>query len=369
LEHAPTYGGRTEAPPRAVNETPGGITGVRTVFLTLMENQDWSVVRTNKYCPYIQSLLPSASYAERYYSPPSLHPSEPNYLWLVAGTNFGIRDDQLPAVNHQSSTNTLFHLLDRKGIPWKCYAENISGTNIPVTNVSPYVPRHVPFLFFDSVRTNLDYVTNHIRPFAELSQDLTNGTLPRFCFLVPNLTNDMHSLASGSPSALKQGDDWLSRQLPAILSSEAYTNGGALFLTWDEGDDDGDGPIGMVVLSPRAKGGGYHNSVFYTHGFTLRTMQDIFDVRPYLADAAYATGLDDLFQTLRIAQVTIVRDQLEFTVANAVEDRTYRLETSIDFEHWLPLESGRPGTTSLVFTEVLPPPAPPRFYRVVQEPQ
>src|SRR5256885_3620186 len=40
----------------------------------------------------------------------SLHPSLPNYLWLEAGTNFGILDDNDPSSNHQSSTSHLVNL-------------------------------------------------------------------------------------------------------------------------------------------------------------------------------------------------------------------------------------------------------------------
>ena len=61
------------------------------MFVILMENYNWSDIKGNPDTPYINhSLLPLASYAEHYFNPPSVHPSEPNYLWLEAGTNFGI---------------------------------------------------------------------------------------------------------------------------------------------------------------------------------------------------------------------------------------------------------------------------------------
>src|SRR5256885_15699773 len=62
-------------------------------------------------------------------------------------------------------------------------------------------------------------------------------------------------------------------------------------------EDDGDGPIGMIVLSPDAKGGGYSNTIHYTHSSTLRTLEEIFGVTPLLGDAAHATDLSDLFKT------------------------------------------------------------------------
>jgi hypothetical protein len=46
---------------------------------------------------------------------------------------------------------------------------------------------------------------------------------------------------------------------PLITESDEYKEGGALFIIWDEAEDNGkfsDGPIGMFILSPFAKGGG-----------------------------------------------------------------------------------------------------------------
>ena len=92
-----------------------------------------------------------------------------------------------------------------------------------------------------------------------------------------------------------EGDTWLSNTVSMILSSQAYSNSGAIFITWDEGTSSSDGPIGMIVVSRLAKGGGYSNTVDYTHSSTLRSMQEIFKVTPPLRDAVNATDLSDLF--------------------------------------------------------------------------
>src|SRR5581483_823449 len=72
---------------------------VPTVFLILMENHNWSSISGSPSAPYINGLLAQASYALNYNNPPGNHPSEPNYLWLEAGTNFGITNDNPPASN------------------------------------------------------------------------------------------------------------------------------------------------------------------------------------------------------------------------------------------------------------------------------
>jgi hypothetical protein len=280
--------------------TPTAATSNKTVFLILMENHNWLDIKHNPSAPYINNtLLPMASYAEQYFNPPGNHPSEPNYLWLEAGTNFGIYNDADPEANHQSTTQHLVTLLNNAHISWKSYQESISGTVCPLTGNGLYAPKHNPMVFFDDVTNtndpNSSYCIAHVRPYTELATDLQRHTQSRYNFITPNLCDDMHDTCPPFNDPVKQGDTWLAQNLPAILNSQAYKKGGIVFITWDEGIG-GDGPIGMIVLSPDAKGGGYSNTIHYTHSSTLRTLEEIFGVTPLLGDAANATDLRDLFK-------------------------------------------------------------------------
>jgi len=369
LEPAPTYTGPTNLPPRTANSEGAEINGVSTVFLIMMENHDWNTILGAAEAPYINSaLLPRASYCDQYFSSHAIHPSEPNYLWIVAGTNFGIRDDNTPANNHQSSTKTIFNQLDAAGISWKSYQEDISGTTVPDADNGNYAVRHNPPVFFDWCRNNLIYCTNHVRPYSELPRDLTNNTVPRFCFITPNLTNDMHNAPCTGCSSRTAGDDWLSHEVPKILASAAYTNGGALIITWDEGSSEGDGPFGMIVLSARAKGGGYHNSIYYTHSSLLRTLQDIFHVRPYLGDAAYARSLADLFKTIQFTSFSATSNVVRLEATNLIAGKTnyVQVSTNLSTTNWIALRTNIAATTSLSFTNG--PVGGDRFYRVVELP-
>src|ERR1017187_8841171 len=153
---------------------------------------------------------------------------------------------------------------------------------------------------FDDVtntnNTGSTYCISNVRPFTELAGDLQSNIVTRYNFIVPNLCDDMHGntgCLTGN-ALLTAGDTWLSNTVATIVSSQAYSNNGVIFITWDEGEGE-DGPIGMIVLSPLAKGGGYSNGIHYTHSSTLLTMQEIFNVGPLLGDAANATDLSDLF--------------------------------------------------------------------------
>jgi phosphatidylinositol-3-phosphatase len=272
-----------------------------TVFLIVMENHNWSDIKDDPSAPYINNtLLPMSSYATQYFNPPGIHPSEPNYLWLEAGNNFGVTDDANPDANHQSATNHLVTLLNNAHISWKSYQESISGTDCPLTGNGLYAPKHNPMVFFDDVTNNNDpnssYCIAHVRPFTELATDLQHNTQARYNFIAPNLCDDMHNSCGPLNNPVKQGDIWLEQNLPVILNSKAYKNHGIVFITWDEGEG-GDGPIGMIVLSIDAKGRGYSNAIHYTHSSTLRTLEEIFGVSPFLGDAANANDLSDLFKT------------------------------------------------------------------------
>lgn len=292
----------------------GGSSGaghaILNVFVIVMENHSWSTIQASKSAPYINdTLVKTAAHADQYYTPPGLHPSEPNYIWLEAGDAFGIKDDNDPDKNHQATTDHLVNQLTAAGISWKAYAEDISGTECPLKSAGLYGAKHTPQIYFDDVTGVNDpkyqYCIDHVRPFSELAADLTSGNVARYNFITPNLCNDMHGEVLGlqcnslTANLIQIGDGWLAKNVPMITASKAYENG-VLFVVWDEGDENlisgaSDGPIPMFVLSPFAKVG-YANSIKYTHSSMLRTFEEIFGV-PLLRDAKNATNLSDFFTT------------------------------------------------------------------------
>jgi phosphatidylinositol-3-phosphatase len=277
---------------------------IKTVWIIVMENQNWSSIKGSKSAPYINdTLLPMASHAEQYFNPPQIHPSLPNYIWMEAGTNLGIADDRSPLGNGQSTTQHLVTLLKsapQGAVEWRSYQENISGKDCPLSDRYPYVVKHNPFVYFDDVTNrrnpNSAYCIEHIRPFEELAKDLATNSVARYNFITPNICDDMHDSCFPLRNKVTQGDTWLAKYLPEILDSQAYRDDGVVFITWDEADI-GDGPVGMIVLSPLAKGNGYSNSIHYDHGTLLRTLEEIFGVSPYLGNAVSQPDLKDLFST------------------------------------------------------------------------
>jgi phosphatidylinositol-3-phosphatase len=266
---------------------------IRNVFVIVFENTDWSSVKGKSSAPYINNvLLAQGAHADRYMNVPGLHPSLPNYIWMEAGSNLGVRDDDVPS-GHRLSGPHLVAQLRSAGVTWKAYQEDIPGTDCPLDYVNKYAPKHNPMIYFSDVNGGLDRSSSeciaHIRPYSELARDLEVDTVPAYSFITPNLCNDMHDCG------IAAGDAWLSREVPKILASRAYKQGGALFVTFDESAGS-DVPIGFIALSPLAKKG-YGNQITYTHSSMLRSVQEIFGVAPLLGDAANAANVSDLFRS------------------------------------------------------------------------
>src|SRR5882757_669220 len=99
------------------------------------------------------------------------------------------------------------------------------------------------------------------------------------------------------------GGSWKRWQL-GLKTAESRSIPKHSLAIWDEGEGSGefsDGPIGMLLLSPFAKGGGkkaFSNTIHYDHSSTLKTFEEIFGVEPLLGAAANpkTKDLSDFFK-------------------------------------------------------------------------
>jgi hypothetical protein len=296
----PQWAALEDAPVTTPAESAAGRANhaIKTAFVIVMENENWSELKGNPSAPYINRvLLPAAASTENYWdNPKQVHPSEPNYIWMEAGDNLGIVDNHPPDENFKHTRKHLSGLLDSANVPWKFYQQGIDGKRCPLYDQNDYEPKHNPTIFFtditDGNKLGSPKCMDHVRPLTELEADLANGKVSGYVFITPDRCHNMHD-PCGTGNNAKNGDDFLSVEIPMIQASEAYKNGGAIFLTWDESEG-GTFPIGMMVLSPLARAG-YRSSTKFNHSSLLRTMQEIFAVGPLIRDANNATSLGELF--------------------------------------------------------------------------
>jgi hypothetical protein len=318
------------ASPPAAAENEGRSIG--NVIYIAMENHNFTQPATmtspqqilgNVAAPYINSLVtpgdPNAaqvSYAVAYRNAGQhVHPSEPNYVWAEAGTDFGVHTDADPsaAANNIFTADHFTAQLNAAGISWKNYQEDVelstaptksaSGTTGPVnpyykTTQFNYAVKHNPMAFFP------DTATANVFPLAQFFTDLNGDGLARYSWITPNQFNDAHSALTGGftyhgttftgdQSSIAQGDNFLATVVPQIMASDAYAENGVIVIWWDEseGGDGLDRAIPEIVISPLAKGNAFASSVELSHSSDLKTWETVFGA-PFLTNAIPATETD-----------------------------------------------------------------------------
>jgi phospholipase C len=280
------------APAPAVS--PAGWQG--TVFTIAMENHSRHQIYGNRDAPFINRLAKTAALANGYHDP-YVHPSEANYLWMVSGENFGVLDDDDPKAHHFDSTSHIADQLEMGGLTWKSYQESM-GQPCGLTSHGRYAAKHNPFVFFDDVNgwdgnqfARSQRCIDHVVDYTELDKDIAANKLPRYAFITPNLDDDMHD------GSIAEGDAWLAHEIPKIMATDAYKNGGAIFLLWDEGGGTpaNDDPPFMVI-SPNAKAGFVSNADYDTSSY-VKTVESVLGLGslPCDLEAASVNTMADLF--------------------------------------------------------------------------
>ena len=97
-------------------------------------------------------------------------------------------------------------------------------------------------------------------------------------WITPNLNSDGHDPGNNPVTALKASDAWAKAEIPKIMASPAYLNGGVIFLTWDEAkgrNGNSVDQVPMIVISARIKSRGFTSSTAYSHKGYLATVEDI----------------------------------------------------------------------------------------------
>jgi phosphatidylinositol-3-phosphatase len=269
-----------------------------TVFTIVMENHSRSQIFGNPKAPFINALADHFATAADYHDS-YVHPSEPNYFWMVSGQNFGVLDDGDPGAHHIDTSSHLVDQIERAGLTWRSYQESM-GAPCGLSSHGRYAAKHNPFVYFNDVNgwDGTAYhpelrCSQHVVDYTALDADIAAGTVPRYAFITPNLDDDMHD------GSIAQGDAWLANEIPKLMATTAYKNGGVIFLMWDEG---GGAPVAddppFIAISPHAAPGMKSNVNYDTTSY-LMTVQSILgvDVLPCADEVARSdtSSMTDLF--------------------------------------------------------------------------
>jgi phospholipase C len=266
-----------------------------TVFTIVMENHDSGQIFGSSDAPFLNGLAAQGAVAAGYHDS-YVHPSEPNYIWMVAGENFGILNDDDPGpTNTIGSQSHLADQIEAGGLRWRAYEESM-GAPCGLVSHDNYAVKHNPFAYFSDINgwngttfAPPPRCAEHLVDYSQLAVDIAANDVPDYVFITPNLDDDMHN------GTVAEGDAWLASEVPKILATDAYKNGGALFVLWDEGSNSGDDPP-FIAISPNTRAGAVSPTAYDTSSFLL-TVEDMLGVDPLpcAATPASVQPMSDLF--------------------------------------------------------------------------
>ncbi len=271
--------------------------GKVTIFTIVMENHDYAEIVGSSNAPYINGLIGQYGLATNYMDS-GVHPSLPNYLTMISGApQYPGKNDLLPTDSpFPVKADNLGTQLEAAKIPWKSYQESMGTPCLLTTAGTLYAPKHDPFLYFTDTQASPLCASRNV-DYGSFAGDLAAGTY-QFMWITPNLTNDGHDPQSAPVTGLKQSDAWAAMEIPKILASSAYKNGGVIFLTWDEAEGrgtDSKDQIPMIIISPNIKTPGYKSGKAYSHKSYLATVEDLLGL-PRLATVASEPSMTEFFE-------------------------------------------------------------------------
>ena len=267
---------------------PTGIPELNHVFVIVLENHSYSDIRSNASAPFINSMADTGNIATNYFA--VSHPSLPNYLEIVGGSDFNVLSDDSPdwhntgctsftdtgtvcplyGTGTENSTATsgisgknITQQLEAKKLSWKNYQQSLpltgaDGVNYsdgfysnltdfsnimpdvtpPLTNddmlgyiARRYAVKHNPFAYFRHGQ-NADSLP-HTKGFEGnygLYADLRSGNVASFSFIVPDQCNDQHGTSGESfcsyAPALVERGDQTVKRIVTAIKKSSVWNSG-----------------------------------------------------------------------------------------------------------------------------------------------
>ena len=189
------------------------------VFLIIFENQGYSdVINNSDFISFAnQGLLLTNFIATQ-------HPSQPNYINILAGDTMGVSDDN----SHDITGTNIVDLLEAKGVSWKSYNENYPGNCYTGTKTGLYARKHTPFISFLDIQKNAARCKKIVAG-SQLDSDLQDAqNLPQFMFFTPNMNDDGHN------TDLPTAGSFLTSFFGSRLSQ--FPSNTLVIVTWDEGE-------------------------------------------------------------------------------------------------------------------------------------
>jgi len=277
------------------------------VLVVVLENQSYdSAIKNDLLKSLAQSGVNFSNFGNLY------HYSYPNYLAMIAGSDFGTHTPLLLSDNQRTFDDDSQHRTIGDLLNWKNYAEDY-----PASPTAPrpflgdrhgrYVRKHVPFLSFRSVQDksfhNVVGVDTHaennafVADIGSFLADPQTHPLPEYMFYSPNLDDDGHDPTSNPQEGLKKSADWLRVFLKTWLRFDDTTwlpkdeqlKRTLVIVTFDESEGNTKPErIYTVFLGAMVKP--QEVTAAYNHYSVLRTIEDNFGLDPIHKESGDGTA-------------------------------------------------------------------------------
>jgi hypothetical protein len=277
------------------------------VLIVVLENQDYASAMQNDL---LKSLAQKGAIFSNFGN--LYHYSYPNYLAMIAGSDFGTHSPLWLSDNQRTFNDDSEHKTIGDLINWRNYAENYPRS---ASDQKPflddrrgrYARKHVPFLSFREVQNksfhNIVGVDTHAQNNAFVTDignfiaDPQKNPLPEYMFYSPNLDDDGHDPKSNPQLGLKKAADWLRVFLTTWLHFDDKTwvpkdeqmKRTLVVITYDESEGENKPEriytvfLGAMVKPQEVTGA-------YNHYSVLRTIEDNFGLDPIHKESGDGTA-------------------------------------------------------------------------------
>ncbi len=248
--------------------TSGKIPNFDHIVLIVLENRNYKDVIGNPKMPLLNILAQQNVLLSNYFA--VRHPSLPNYIALMSGGTQNITKNCTDCFINEPN---LADQIESGGRTWKSYLEDMPSPCF-MGNADPYVQKHNPLIYFDSVRLNTTRCNRSIVPLTSLDDDLAANQLPNFSFIMPNMCNSGHDCDS------QTADTWINNMVAKLRTSPALGKNSLIVITYDEGGEKNTdsccglgakagGQVATLLISPLAKQK-FNDGTAYSHYSMLK---------------------------------------------------------------------------------------------------
>ncbi|MDG0817217.1 alkaline phosphatase family protein [Bdellovibrio svalbardensis] len=172
------------------------------------------------------------------------HPSQANYIAMIAGDTMGVRGDG----NADISGKHLGDLLEAAGKDWRVYAEDYPGNCFTGATRGNYARKHNPFISFTNVSKDSERCKK-IVPADQFDSDFEHQQLSEFSMYIPNLRDDGHN------TGVEYAGKWFSKKFANLLNSPDGLRDTLLVVTFDESESRLTNKIYTVLLGENIQAG------------------------------------------------------------------------------------------------------------------